>query len=67
MTKIQTYKGFRIEKKSIGAYPWLAFDADGEVFDCARTKSQLLGGISAYLNGAAWMIEDLRRKGYSKV
>lgn len=66
MVKTQTYKGFSI-KKTIGSYPWLAFDSEGEVFDCARTKSQLRGGIVAYLNGDSWKIEELRREGYSKV
>jgi len=65
MTNAGTYKGFAL-KKTAGRYPWVAFDADGEVFDCANTKSQLCGGISAYLNGAAWMISELRSKGYSK-
>lgn len=67
MTKTENYKGFSLTKKSIGSYPWVAYDAEGEVFDCAKTKSQLRGGITAYVNGAAWMIEELRRKGYSKV
>jgi hypothetical protein len=66
MAKTETYKGFSITKKSIGAFPWVAFDADGEVFDCAKTKSQLRGGIVAFVNGDAWMIEELRRRGYSK-
>ena len=66
MTKTETYKGFSITKKNIGSFPWIAFDADGEIFDCARTKSQLRGGISAFVNGDAWKIEDLRRLGYSK-
>lgn len=67
MTKTETYKGFTLTKKNIGPYPWVSYDAEGEVFDCAKTKSQLRGGITAYVNGDAWMIEELRRKGYSKV
>ncbi len=67
MTNAGTYKGFTIKKSAHSrANPWVAFDADGELFDNAKTKSQLLGGISAYRNGDAWRINDLRRAGYSK-
>jgi hypothetical protein len=67
MTNAGTYKGFTIQKSACSrANPWVAFDADGELFDNAKTKSQLCGGISAYRNGDAWKINELRRDGYSK-
>jgi hypothetical protein len=58
------YKGFTIAKTWQG---WKAVDADGDFVFSSRTKTQVKGGISAIVNGATWMINDLRKHGYNKI
>lgn len=58
------YKGYTIAKSWQG---WKAVDAEGDFVFSSRTKNQVRGGISALVNGDAWMINELRSHGYHKV
>lgn len=64
VSQTSAYKGYKIAKHWQG---WKAVDADGDMVFIGRTKSSVKGGISAIINGDAWMLEELRQHGYNKL
>lgn len=61
--KSETYKGFSIRECSMFNH-WNAYDADGIFFDSAKSKVVLKAGISAYLRGEKWAVNDAIKMGY---